>query len=182
MRDWIFVTSSRPKVVEAERILGRPLIQHHLDLPEIQALDLETVIAAKAQLAYDTLGHVPIIVEDTGLFIDCWKGLPGALIRWFEETVGTAGICSMLDCFGDRSARAQTIVAAFDGSLQMFSGEVRGQIAPAPRGAQGFGWDTIFIPEGESRTFAEMTSEEKDRLSMRRKAFVDFALAESKKT
>ena len=57
----------------------------------------------------------------------------------------------------------------------MFSGEVRGQIARAPRGDRGFGWDTIFIPDGETRTFAEMTPEEKDRLSMRRKAFRDFA-------
>ena len=175
MREWTFVTSSKAKLVEAERILGRRLIQQDLDLPEIQALDLETVIAAKAQLASDALGGVPIIVEDTGLFIECWKGLPGALIRWFEETVGVAGICSMLEGFADRSARAQTIVAAYDGSLEMFSGEVRGQIARAPRGDRGFGWDTIFIPDGETRTFAEMTPEEKDRLSMRRKAFRDFA-------
>ena len=175
MREWIFVTSSRAKLAEAERILGRRLVQHELDLAEIQALDLETVVAAKAQLAYDALGRVPIIVEDTGLSIESWKGLPGALIRWFEDTVGSAGICSMMEGFADRRARAQTIVAAHDGSLELFSGEVRGQIALAPRGDRGFGWDTIFIPDGENRTFAEMTCEEKDRLSMRMKAFVDFA-------
>ena len=175
MREWIFVTSSQKKLVEAERILGRRLVQHDLDLPEIQALDLETVIAAKARLACDALGAVPIIVEDTGLFIECWNGLPGALIRWFLEAVGAAGICAMMEGFADRSARAQTIVAAYDGSLEMFAGEVRGQIARAPRGDQGFGWDTIFIPDGETRTFAEMSSEEKDRHSMRRKAFCDFA-------
>ena len=178
MRDWVFVTSSRAKLIEAERILGRHLIQHDLDLPEVQALDLETVIASKAQLACKVLGGAPVIVEDTGLFIDCWKGLPGALIRWFEETVGPAGICSMLEGFADRRARAQTMVAAYDGSLEVFSGEVHGQIAHAPRGDQGFGWDTIFIPDGETRTFGEMTSEEKDLLSMRKKAFFDFASAE----
>jgi non-canonical purine NTP pyrophosphatase (RdgB/HAM1 family) len=178
MREWVFVTSSRPKFAEAERILGRRLIQHYLDLPEVQALDLETVIASKAQLAYKALGGAPVIVEDTGLFIDCWKGLPGALVRWFEETVGPGGICAMLEGFANRRARAQTIVAAYDGSLEMFSGEVQGQIALAPRGDQGFGWDTIFIPDGEIRTFGEMTSEEKDLLSMRKKAFLDFASAE----
>ena len=178
MRDWIFVTSSRPKFVEAERILGRRLIQRDLDLPEVQALGLETVIASKAQLAYNALGGASVIVEDTGLFIDCWKGLPGALVRWFEETVGPAGICSMLEGFADRHARAQTIVGAYDGSLEVFSGEVHGQIARTPRGDQGFGWDAIFIPDGEIRTFGEMTSEEKDFLSMRRKAFLDFAIAE----
>ena len=178
MRDWIFVTSSREKLLEAERILGRRIVQKQLNLPEIQSLELEEVIAKKARLAYDTLGHVPVIVEDTGLFVACWKGLPGTLIRWFEETVGPAGICLMLDGFPDRSAHAQTIVATYDGSLKIFSGEVKGRITDAPRGNNGFGWDTIFIPDGETRTFAEMAPHEKDQLSMRRKAFHNFADAE----
>ena len=80
--------------------------------------------------------------------------------------------------FANRQARAQTMVATYDGSLQIFSGEVLGQIAVAPRGKNGFGWDTIFIPDGETRTFAEMESHEKDRLSMRRQAFQRFAEAE----
>jgi XTP/dITP diphosphohydrolase len=178
MRDWVFVTSSREKVVEAERIIGRQLIHENLDLPEIQSLQLQEVIAKKAQMAYDMLGHTPVIVEDTALFIDCWKGLPGTLIRWFEETVGPAGICLMLDGFPRRNAHAQTIVAAYDGSLRVFSGDVKGQIAESPRGNHGFGWDQIFIPDGESRTFGEMAPEEKDQLSMRMKAFQDFAQAE----
>lgn len=178
MRNWVFVTSSQEKVVEAERILGMPLTRENLDLPEIQSLQLEKVVEKKAQMAYDMLGHIPVIVEDTALFIECWKGLPGTLIRWFEDTVGPAGICLMLDRFPDRRARAQTIVAAYDGALRLFSGEVRGQIATSPRGSHGFGWDQIFLPDGETRTFAEMAPDEKDQLSMRMKAFQDFAQAE----
>ena len=175
MRDWVFVTSSRDKFFEAERILGGRLTQKSIDLPEIQSIELERVISRKAQLAWETLGRVPVMVEDTGLFIESWKGLPGALIRWFEDTVGASGICRMLEGYSDRTARAQTMIATYDGSLETFVGEIRGRIAETPRGSNGFGWDRIFIPEGETRTFAEMTSAEKDRISMRRLAFEQFA-------
>lgn len=175
MKDWIFVTSSSEKLLEAERILGRPLIQKQLDLPEVQSVEVQEVIANKAQQAYENLGQVPVIVEDTGLYIDCWNGLPGALVRWFNESVSPAGICLMLNSFPDRRARAQTIVATYDGTLSLFSGEVKGQIADSPRGESGFGWDTIFIPDGEAKTFAEMAPPEKDRFSMRRIAFQSLA-------
>ena len=175
MRDWIFVTSSRDKFEEAERILNRKLIQKPLDLAEIQALSVREVITRKAQAAYELLGGAPVLVEDTGLYIESWQGLPGALIRWFETTVGPAGMCSMLDGFPDRAARAETLVAAFDGALNIFHGEMRGVIASAPRGNNGFGWDSIFIPDGHQRTLGEMTGAEKDTVSMRRKAFESFA-------
>ncbi len=178
MRDWVFVTSSREKVVEAERILGRKLLHENLDLPEIQSLKLEEVIAKKAEWAYDRLGHQPVIVEDTALFVSSWHGLPGPLIRWFEETVGPEGICLMLAGFPERNARAQTMVAAHDGSLKLFSGDVSGRIVDSPRGEYGFGWDKIFVPDGETRTFGEMAPHEKDQLSMRMKALQDFANAE----
>jgi len=181
MDELIFVTGSRNKILEAERILKRPLQSKDLDLPEIQSIKVEDVVAHKARLAYESVGRTPVIVEDTGVFIDGWNGLPGALIRWFLETVGTAGICSMLDNFPDRNARAQTIVAKYDGTLKSYSGEVIGQIASRPRGDNGFGWDTIFIPQGETRTFAEMESFEKDRFSMRRIAFEKFAIDERDK-
>lgn len=171
MKDWIFVTSSSDKASEAERILGRTLVQKRLDLPEIQSLDLEEVITQKAQLAYETLNRVPVIVEDTGLFIKAWNGLPGPLIRWFEASVGLEGICTMLSGFSDRTATAKTLVAAHDGSLRIFSGEVDGNIAGSPSEKSGFGWDRIFIPAGETRTFAEMSPHEKDAISMRRRAF-----------
>ncbi len=168
MSDLIFVTGSQYKVLELERILGRNIIKKELDLPEIQSLSVERVVGEKARFAYQAVGHIPVIVEDTGLFINCWNGLPGALIRWFIETVGPEGICRMLNGFADRTASAQSVIAKYDGSLSVYSGEVRGQIALSPRGTHGFGWDTIFIPEGETRTFAEMEAFEKDKSSMRR--------------
>lgn len=181
MDNLIFVTGSRSKLLEAERILGRSIKQRELDLPEIQTVEVEDVVEKKAQAAYELVGGVPVIVEDTGLYIECWKGLPGALIRWFVETVEPKGICQMLNKFPNRLATAKSVIAKYDGSLQIYTGETKGKISLAPRGENGFGWDTIFIPEGETRTFAEMSPEEKDRFSMRKIAFEKLAKEERKR-
>jgi XTP/dITP diphosphohydrolase len=78
----------------------------------------------------------------------------------------------MLDAFPDRTATAVCVVACFDGrDLGVGRGEVRGTIAGAPRGSGGFGWDRLFVPEGDTRTFAEMPPAEKDRVSHRRRAW-----------
>ena len=77
----------------------------------------------------------------------------------------------------DRRATATCSIAYFDGErLVTASGACRGTIAPAPRGSGGFGWDALFIPEGDQRTFAEMPGEEKDRVSHRRRAWEALAL------
>jgi XTP/dITP diphosphohydrolase len=80
----------------------------------------------------------------------------------------------MLDPFGDRRAEAVSALAvATHGSPEVLVAEGRapGRIAEAPRGSNGFGWDVIFVPEGETRTFAEMAPAEKDALSHRARAF-----------
>jgi non-canonical purine NTP pyrophosphatase (RdgB/HAM1 family) len=170
MTHFTFVTQSLDKLNEAERILGMKLDRYDLELPEIQSIDVEEVITYKAKYAYNALGRKPVMVEDTGLYIEAWNGLPGALIKWFIKSVGTTGICSMLHEFHDRRARAKTVVATYDGQLQIFPGEIHGRVASAPTGEGGFGWDKIFVPEGASRTFAEMSPSEKDSYSMRRLA------------
>jgi XTP/dITP diphosphohydrolase len=175
MRHLTFVTQSQNKVAEASRILGVTVRQHSLDLPELQSVEVDDVIAYKVEAAYRALGGVPVFVEDTGLYIAAWNGLPGALIKWFIERVGTEGICQMMHQYHQREAVAKTVVALYDGQLKVFAGEVRGRIATAPAGTAGFGWDRIFIPQGSSKTFAEMTSDEKDAFSMRRMALEKMA-------
>ena len=133
MREFVFVTRSQPKVLETERILGWRLQQESLDLPEIQSVELEDVVRYKAQEAFRELGGRPVLVEDSGLFLDAWQGLPGALVRWFEETVGAEGICRMLEGFDERGATARTVVAIHDGDYRFFVGEARGSIASFPR-------------------------------------------------
>jgi non-canonical purine NTP pyrophosphatase (RdgB/HAM1 family) len=174
---WTFITGSEGKAREVARILGAELAHRPLELPELQAVELEEVITRKAEAAYRELG-TPVIVEDTGLFFAAWGGLPGALVKWFVERVGVEGMCRMLDGFADRGATARTVAAAYDGrTLVTRRGEVPGRVADAPAGAGGFGWDALFIPDGATRTFAEMAPDEKLGFSMRTRAFQALAAA-----
>lgn len=173
-----FVTGSRAKLLEAERILGMGLERVDLDLPEVQEVDVAPVVEAKAREAYARLGGRTVLVEDTGLALQAWNGLPGALVKWFLKRMGPAGICGLADAFSDRTAVATCVAAVFDGSqVRIFPGIVQGRIALLPAGSGGFGWDPCFIPDGSTRTFAEMEPGEKDRYSMRRIAFQAAATA-----
>jgi non-canonical purine NTP pyrophosphatase (RdgB/HAM1 family) len=146
-----------------------------LDLDEIQGLDPADIVESKARGAYARLGR-PVLVEDSGLAIRAWGGFPGALVKWLERSAGLDGIALMLDPFPDRAATATCAVALYDGStLSQGRGECPGSIAEAPRGGGGFGWDSLFIPDGSRLTFAEMAAEEKDRVSHRRRAWEDLA-------
>lgn len=167
----IFATQSVNKLEEAQRILHTTIESYDIDLPEIQAVDVEDVVIYKAKYAYDVIKK-PVLIEDTGLFINALNGLPGALIKWFVQRMGVDGICRMMGAFDDKSAVAKTIIATYDGSHapRIFTGEISGDIADRPRGSQGFGWDAVFVPSGATKTFAEMEPEEKDAFSMRRLA------------
>lgn len=171
MKNFTFITQSSGKIAEAEIILGTKLEHYALDLPEIQAVDVEEVVTSKVKYAYVALGKKPVMVEDTGLFIAAWGGLPGALIKWFVERVGEIGMCKMMHEFHNKDAWAKTVVATYDGQLKIFIGKVEGKIASAPAGDKGFGWDKIFIPNESSKTFGEMTASEKNKYSMRSLAF-----------
>jgi non-canonical purine NTP pyrophosphatase (RdgB/HAM1 family) len=161
-------TTNHGKAREIEFVLKRPVQCIDLELTEIQAIDVRDIIEIKAKEAYRVVTE-PVLVEDTGLYFDAWDGLPGALIRWFLDSVGNSGLCKMLERYEVRGARAETWIGYFDGeSLFTFSGIVTGEIVPVPRGNAGFGWDSIFQPTGWDKTFAEMTQAEKDSTSMRK--------------
>jgi XTP/dITP diphosphohydrolase len=166
----VFVTSRVEKAREAER-MGFPIERLDLDLPEPQALDPSEIVEVKARTAYRTLSR-PVLVEDSGLAIHAWGGFPGAFVKWVEKSAGVAALARMLDGFEDRGATAICAIAYCDGAEVVTArGETRGSIAPAPRGGGGFGWDVLFVPEGGTRTFAEMSAAEKDSLSHRRRAW-----------
>lgn len=166
----LFVSNNAGKAREVAAILGFPLERLQADVPEIQALDVSDVVREKALAAFILAGR-PVLVEDTGLYIAALHDLPGALVKWFLATVGPAGICAMLPPDAPRSAIARTAVALHDGSdVTVLTGEVLGQITTSPRGTHGFGWDPIFLPDGATGTFAELTQAEKNRFSMRRAA------------
>jgi inosine triphosphate pyrophosphatase len=162
-----FITGSRDKFTELQSILG-DLEQLEIDLPEIQEIDAHEII--KVKLANARQHHEgSFIVEDTSLYLDALNGLPGPLIKWFMKTVGNEGLFRIACAFENHKAEAKTIIGYANDAEepQYFEGSFRGTIVE-PRGANGFGWDPIFKPEGSDKTFAEMIPEEKNSFSMRR--------------
>ena len=109
MTPFVLVTGNRDKVTEAERILGRRLESIDLDLPEMQGLDLLTILRAKGEEAWRRLGR-PLAVEETGLDLDALNGFPGPLVRWMLEAVGADGIARTAHALGDPRARAHCAV------------------------------------------------------------------------
>ena len=165
-----FATGNKNKLREFNQILGLELAQIDLDLLEPQGVEAEEVVREKAHDAYEKAGK-PVLVEDTGLEFSAWNGLPGALIKWFLDSVGNEGILKMLDGEKDRQGKAKTAVGFYDGKKShIFVGEVEGEIPTEIRGVSGFGWDPIFIPDGHQKSFAEMESYEKNEVSMRKLA------------
>lgn len=143
-----------------------------MDLDEIQAIDVKKVVEHKTKQAFKIIKR-PVITEDTGLYFEEWHGLPGALAKFFDQSIGYKNLCQMLK--SNRQAKAQTVIGYFDGKrYQSLIGEVKGMIAKKPRGKNNFGWDVIFIPDGYKKTYAELTNKEKNKISMRRKAVEKF--------
>ena len=173
----IFVTANEHKRREVQGILGVELEGAALgdrDIPEIQSLDFEEVAKAKALTAREALGRpgYPVLVEDSGIVIRAWNGLPGPLTKLFLSAVGNEGFLRMLAREEDRSALAVCAVAVAHAGedVRVFRGEVAGTVASGPRGKGGFGYDAIFVPDGGALTYAEL-GDEKNADSHRARAF-----------
>lgn len=164
----ILVTGNKNKLEEFENILGFKMENVDLEIKEIQSIDVEDVARQKARDAYGILKK-PVIAEDTGLYFEELNGLPGALVRSFVDNIALEKMCSLV---GDnRKAKAITCIVFFDGKKEIITkGETKGEIVFTPRGNNGFGWDSIFMPDGYNKTFAELSSEEKQFDFMRFKA------------
>lgn len=163
-----FITSNPSKAEQLGRHLNYPVQHHTLNLPEIQSLDLKEVIEHKAKEAYKEVSGL-VLVEDTSLTFSALGKLPGPFIKWFLTELNNTGLCRLLNDYEDRSAFAEVCFGLYDGKeLHIFEGSMNGTIAEAPRGERGFGWDPIFIPEGSTKTWGEMTVDEQSGTSMRR--------------
>lgn len=170
MGNIIFVTGNQGKFEEAKQIIP-DLVQQDIDLVEIQEIDPKKVITHKLEEAKKLLSG-NLIVEDTSLYLNGLNGLPGPLIKWFMKTIGNDGLFKIANSIGDTKAIAKVVVgfSKENGNIEFFEGAIDGNIV-SPRGDNGFGWDPIFQPIGETKTFAEMTQEEKNEISMRKIAF-----------
>ncbi len=116
-------------------------------------------------------------MEDSGLFIPTLKGFPGPYSSYIYKTLGLEGVLRLMDNSQDRKAYFQSTIAIRleDGTSRTFSGRVYGTISRRVRGKSGFGFDPIFVPRGESRTFGEMTQAVKNKCSHRARTFEEFA-------
>jgi non-canonical purine NTP pyrophosphatase (RdgB/HAM1 family) len=166
-----FVTQNPNKVADAVLLLPEFTIDHiDFDVPEVQSLDPHEVARAKIEYAYERT-KIPCFVMDASLSLDALNGFPGPLVKWyFSNTVGAEKTCKIATLFGQRGCRWTTVLGYYDGANVTFLDEsVDGTIPESPRGTNGFDWDVIFVPTGETRTFAEMTFEEKQGYAVTKK-------------
>ena len=169
-----FITSNRHKFQEIQSMTQIELEQTPLNYPEIQADTLEAVAEFGIEFCYSKV-KAPCFLEDSGLFIDALSGFPGVYSHYAFKTIGCTGILNLLHDHEDRKASFKSVIAHRDESgTTLFTGEVHGSIALTQRGEKGFGFDPIFIPESEGKTFAQMNTEEKNLYSHRGKAFKTF--------
>lgn len=167
----ILVSTNPNKGIEAERILGVPVLRVALALPEIQAATVEDITRYKVEVAR-TKGYSRLIVEDVSLGFDALGNFPGPYVRWLLEAAGGKGLAVMAYALNNRVAKAQCCVGYWNGrEVKIFLGEVPGEVLVEPRGARRFGWDAWFQPHDSKKTFAEMTADEKDAVSHRGLAY-----------
>ncbi len=155
------VSGNAGKIAEARLASGLPIEAVEIDLPEIQSLDAGEILTAKAEEAYRRLGR-PVVVEETCLELAALNGFPGPLVKWMLEAVGADGIARTARSLGNLRAKALCFLSyRSERSRFVAFGEVEGVLVLPPRGSNGFGWDPVFLPDGETRTFGELTPAEK---------------------
>ena len=142
-----------------------------VDLPEIQGLDLVEILQQKAEVAWAIVQR-PLVVEEAGLDLLALNGFPGPLVKWMLESVGAEGIAKISQALGDPRAVARCALLYRDSERTVIAeGSTSGTLVLPSRGEHGFGWDPIFLPDGENRTFAELAGKKKDAVSHRGKAW-----------
>ena len=178
-----FATNNINKFNEAHRLLagyGIAVGMLRVKAAEIQSANLREIAQTSAQDALKRC-HLPVIVEDAGLFIDALHGFPGPYAAYAYKTIGNKGLLKLMENVDDRKATFQSVIAycdSYSGAPMCFEGEVAGKITTEERmgnGKSGFGFDPIFQPSGSEKTFAEMTIEEKNGFSHRAKVVRKFA-------
>lgn len=172
-----FATGNQHKVLEVGDILGPGWTVAAVD-PDVEETGdtFEANAVLKAEAVAARTGGLAI-ADDSGIEIDALGGRPGIhSARWTAEDDWIPRVLRELDGVGpaDRTARYVAAAAAVwpDGRTVVVRGTVEGRVPTRPRGDGGFGYDPIFVPvEGDGRTFAEMSPEEKHAMSHRGRAF-----------
>ncbi|AGN25918.1 hypothetical protein A3206_06740 [Candidatus Methanomassiliicoccus intestinalis] len=170
------ITSNLGKLNEFRTALPNiEIIHNDVDCYEIQADTLEEVVnSCIDQLRSKKLND--FVLDDSGLFVDGLGGFPGVYSSYVLRTIGNEGLLKLMENTSDRTARFKSCVGACIGShIIIANGECQGKINFSQKGNGGFGFDPIFIPDGYDTTFAEMTLEEKNKISHRGNSIRSFA-------
>ena len=163
--------------VAGVRVLGLADVPEFPEEPETGATFAENALA-KARDATKATG-LAAVADDSGLTVDALGGMPGVLsARWAgrhgDDRANLELVLGQLaDVPDDRRGAAFVCAAALvvpGGQEVVVHGEWTGRLARAPRGTGGFGYDPVFVPDGETRTSAELAPQEKDALSHRGRA------------
>ncbi len=151
--------------------------------PKETGSSFEENAALKAKVAARASG-LPALADDSGLVVPALGGKPGIhSARWAGAARDFAAAMNRLErLMGGLKDRRAFFVAVLalawpDGRIETFRGEAHGRLVFPPRGARGFGYDPVFLPDGMEETFGEMQPEAKDKISHRAKAFAAFAEA-----
>lgn len=178
----VFATNNAHKLDEIRAILGDKVevlslkdIHCEADIPET-ADTLEGNAALKAEYIYRNYG-LDCFADDTGLEVEALEGAPGVYSARYAGGEGHDSEANMkkllaeLEGKSNRKAQFRTAICLIEGGTEyLFEGVVKGEIIEKKRGCSGFGYDPVFVPEGYTETFAEMGSEEKNKISHRARA------------
>ncbi|WP_019586484.1 RdgB/HAM1 family non-canonical purine NTP pyrophosphatase [Deinococcus apachensis] len=175
----VVATGNAGKVREIEEALGslgwRLEGLNGLPLPEETGTTYEENAALKACAAALTTG-LPALADDSGLEVEVLGGQPGVYSARFgnraTDTERNLYLLERMRYMANRRARFVSVVilAHPDGQIETYRGELTGTLLEGPRGENGFGYDPLFVPDGETRTLAEMTVAEKRAISHRGRA------------
>ncbi len=178
-----FATNNVHKFNEARQVLAKYDIATGMlrtKSLEIQSNSLEEIAKTSVIDAFEKC-HLPIIVEDAGLFVETLNGFPGPYAAYVYKTVGNKGLLQIMKEAENRNARFESAIAYHSSNLDAsicFLGEAVGEITREERkgnSESGFGFDPIFKPADSEKTFAEMTIAEKNKFSHRASALRKFA-------
>lgn len=166
-----FITHSKDKYLEAKNVFPQ-LVHLDIELSEIQDIDPHHIIRHKLNEAVKKHKGA-IIVDDTSLYLDCIAGLPGPLIKSFMQTIGPDGLYTLCEKFNNFKASVKIIIGYMHTAIdkEQFFEETMNGVIVKPKGTQGFGWDIIFKPKGNTHTYAQMSFEEKQIFNPRKAVF-----------
>jgi len=183
-KELVFITTNKHKVKELRALANSEskditIVHLDYDYPEFQLDEIETVAEESVnyiRMYSEIKVEKPFFIEDSGLTIHSLNGFPGPFSAFVFNKIGNAGILKlMVDKNGEeRRATFKTVVAFCESKEKtpmLFVGTSEGRIAKAARGEGGFGYDPIFELEGANKTFAELSTEEKNVVSHRGSAF-----------